>query len=430
MRLFWSGIMLFTFVLGGCAAPVQKAQMLDPIALKTSQDVKPIAITKVVAKIPRGEVIGEVLGGLACVDQPGSLTWGSGSKINFTTEELVDVFREELEAADWPVVGTTENLFTGYDVSGAEILIAAKVIDIQTNICYPYSGFGNWSSGTGEMYIKVEWQVYSPFRKEVIDKAYSEGSYEVKSSSTSVSDDLLINSFAIAARNLLADKEFYTSVKRKRKEDNPQLTAKSEFPSLLINNLETSESSNQLDLESLSKSVVVIRTATGHGSGFSIGDGSKILSNAHVVGEAKNVTIILDGGITIPARVDRVNKHRDIALIDLGNIKLRPLSLRLQQGDIGDDVYAIGSPWDEQLSATVTRGIISGYRELDGLDWLQSDVDINPGNSGGPLLDNTGCVIGVSTMGVSPTGSSTGVNFFVPIKEVLQSLNMQVVQNK
>ena len=75
---------------------------------------------------------------------------------------------------------------------------------------------------------------------------------------------------------------------------------------------------------------------------------------------------------------------------------------------------------------TVTEGIVSGTRLLDGYEWIQSDVAINPGNSGGPLMDRNGEVIGISTMGMQSGGSQVGLNLFVPIGDALKWLELTV----
>jgi len=308
-------LLLFSAVslLGCTAPPVKKVNISTPISLSSKSETRSVAIKKVVAKIPRGKMIGQVTGGALCVVQPGGeITWGSSNRVNFTTEELIDIFVEELESAGWPVVGTTEDLFSGYDLSAAEILLAAQISDANTNICYPLSGFGNWSSAKGEMYIKVEWQVYSPRTKEVIGTLQTEGS-SVVGSSSSISGDLLANSFSVATRNLLAQQDFHDLVKKV-----DEIKPKEGVNRIIIRNKNLSLGS----LEDAKKSVVSIRTATGHGSGVAIGDGGMVLTNAHVVGSANKVTIITSDGVSFPAEVIRSSKERDIALIVWGRVNL------------------------------------------------------------------------------------------------------------
>ena len=348
----WS--ILFLVLLCACAAPVRQARVHVPIQVEDSRQVKPVAITKVVAKIKRGDVIGELQGGLACMDQPGKLKWKSGGQVSFTTEELVDIFRDELESAGWPVVGSTDDLFSGYDYSGAEILIAAKIQEIQVNICFPMSGFGNFTDGKGEMYMKSEWQVYSSARRKIVNTFVTEGSSKVTNSNDAVVEDLLADAFAFSVRNLLANKEFLSTVSRIDSIAVPDAPVEAMLENPTYRHGEVSKA-----IDRAKKGTVTVRSATGHGSGFAIGDGSKVLTNAHVVGDAQNVSVVTSGGAEISVRVEKVNAERDVALLDLGENRLVSLAIDKSVPESGSEVFAVGSPLDEDLSGTVTRGIVS-----------------------------------------------------------------------
>jgi serine protease Do len=92
---------------------------------------------------------------------------------------------------------------------------------------------------------------------------------------------------------------------------------------------------------------------------------------------------------------------------------------------VGDEAYASGAPLDAALSGTITKGIVSAIRrDDDGTLWIQADVDVQPGNSGGPLLDGSGNVIGITSFGLQPEGSSIGLNFFLPIEQALAVLEL------
>lgn len=93
---------------------------------------------------------------------------------------------------------------------------------------------------------------------------------------------------------------------------------------------------------------------------------------------------------------------------------------------IAETVYAVGSPLAEDLSGSVTSGIISAKRNFEGYKWIQADVAISPGNSGGPLVNQNGSVIGISTAGYQPAGSQVGLNLFVPIGDAMDHLGIKV----
>lgn len=169
------------------------------------------------------------------------------------------------------------------------------------------------------------------------------------------------------------------------------------------------------------------------GSGFVLDSQGRILTNAHVVSNARQLRVTFHDGETVGAQVVGVDASDDLAVIQVSVSagKLHPLPL----GDsdavrVGDMALAIGSPFG--LQGTLTAGIVSGVdrtktaptgRALRGM--IQTDAAINPGNSGGPLLNRAGEVIGIDESIESPVEGSVGVGFAIPIntaKRVLPEL--------
>ncbi|MDH3692715.1 MAG: serine protease [Gammaproteobacteria bacterium] len=413
-------ILILGSVLVACSTTVQQAEVRDAIEITDSSRVKPIAITKVAAKIRRGTVVGNLGVGAFCLGSD-EVKWRSGNKVYLSNEDLVDVFREELESNGWPVVGSTEDLFEGYDISGAEVLVAARVTDIESKFCAPMAGFGNWNL-KGSMRMDVEWQVYSPARRTLIGTIETQGSADIKKSSDDTNWELLSESFALAANNLIADIRFLEMVEK----SSGLAKAPESLGGDLIDNKRVSYLTMEAALASAKQSTVTVRTAQGHGSGFAVGDGSYILTNSHVVGDASAVTLVTSSGLSIDAAVARVSKERDIAVVRIDGLRLPPLHINRAIPDSGARVYAVGSPLDETMSGSVTSGIISGSRIMDGYQWIQSDTAVSPGNSGGPLLDADGSVVGISTLGYMAGGSQVGLNMFIPIQNGLTFVGLRV----
>ena len=403
-----------------CATTVEQVEIKDAIQITDQSLVKPIAITKVAATIRRGTVLGDLSVGWACMKND-DIKWRSGNKVFLSSEDLVDVFREELEVNGWPVVGSTENLFEGYDVSGAEVLVAARVTDLEAQLCAPNAGFGNWNL-KGSMRIDVEWQVYSPARRTLIGKINTQGSAELKKAGDDAAYGLLRDSFAVAANNLIASGDFLSLVQR----SSGLLLAPDSSVAQQIDNKLVNYQTIEAAIAACKKATVTVRTAGGHGSGFAVGDGSYVFTNAHVVGDATNVTLVTEGGIEIDGYVATVSKERDVALIRIDSLRLPTVHLNRQIPISGGKVYVIGSPLLEEMSGSVTSGIISGTRIMDGYNWIQSDVATSPGNSGGPLMDSYGSVIGISTAGFQPGGSQVGLNLFIPIGDALAFSNLRL----
>jgi S1-C subfamily serine protease len=161
--------------------------------------------------------------------------------------------------------------------------------------------------------------------------------------------------------------------------------------------------------------VVRVETSEGLGSGFFIAPDT-ILTNVHVVGGAGLVTIRRAGGATEQARVESRSPELDIAIVKTGVVNPDQPTLAMGSASRtrpGQEVIALGSPLG--LQNTVTRGIVSAVREVGGLTLVQTDAAINPGNSGGPLVDRTGRVVGITTMGMR-SSVAQGLSFAVAIE--------------
>ena len=170
------------------------------------------------------------------------------------------------------------------------------------------------------------------------------------------------------------------------------------------------------------------RARAGLGSGFIMRADGVIVTNAHVVSGATRISIAMRDGASFPARTLGIDEANDLAVlkIDATNLPVAPLG-RSDDLLVGEWAIAIGNPYGFLLGntePTVTTGVISGTgRNLVGraegagayVDMIQTDASINPGNSGGPLVNGLGEVIGVNSSIYSPTGSSVGLEFAIPI---------------
>ncbi|WP_233506080.1 Do family serine endopeptidase [Rhodoferax lacus] len=159
------------------------------------------------------------------------------------------------------------------------------------------------------------------------------------------------------------------------------------------------------------------------GSGFIIASDGLVLTNAHVVREAKDVTVKLNDRREFKARVLGADTATDIAVlrIDAKNLPVVRLG-DSEQLQVGDPVLAIGSPFGFEQSAS--QGIVSAKgRSLPGdsaVPFIQTDAAVNPGNSGGPLFDGNGAVVGINAQIYSRSGGFQGLSFAIPIAVALK----------
>ena len=169
----------------------------------------------------------------------------------------------------------------------------------------------------------------------------------------------------------------------------------------------------------------------GLGSGFIISADGIILTNAHVVAEASEITVKLTDRREFEAKVLGVDKRTDIAVlkIDAKNLPVVRIG-HASELKVGEWVAAIGSPFG--FENTITSGIVSAKARAlpdeNYVPFIQTDVAVNPGNSGGPLFNMDGEVVGVNSQIFSRTGGFMGLSFAIPIDVAVQ-VKDDLIQN-
>jgi serine protease Do len=160
----------------------------------------------------------------------------------------------------------------------------------------------------------------------------------------------------------------------------------------------------------------------GLGSGFIVSADGFIVTNAHVVENAEEITVRLNDKREFKARVVGADTRSDVAVVKVEASNLPTVKIGdINKLRVGEWVIAIGSPFG--FANTVTAGIVSaksrenlsGDPNLDAVPFIQTDVAVNPGNSGGPLLNMRGEVVGINSQIFSRTGSFAGISFAIPI---------------
>jgi len=175
-----------------------------------------------------------------------------------------------------------------------------------------------------------------------------------------------------------------------------------------------------------------IQSDTG-GTGFVFDGNHHILTNAHVIKDAKKIAVVDINNTEHPALLLAKDEKADIAILNVPtlNAPLIPIANDTPIS-LGDNVFVIGSPYSLGLGVTV--GVVSALqRYLPNYPYhyfLQTDAAINPGNSGGPLFNQNGELIGVASMTFSKSGSYTNIGFAIPIQEAVRIANLLVSQRK
>ena len=158
------------------------------------------------------------------------------------------------------------------------------------------------------------------------------------------------------------------------------------------------------------------------GSGFIVADG-KIVTNLHVIEGAKYGSVFVNGS-SKKHKIEgylAIDKENDLAILSVPSISDSALPLgNSSMPEVGERIYAIGNP--KGLSGTISEGIISGIRNLEGKDLIQITAPISPGSSGGPVIDNNGRVVGVA---VGTLTSGQNLNFAIPTSTLITLLEKE-----
>lgn len=405
------------------------------------EDLAPIQLDRVVFNLQRGQVIGAYrdnnfqLCGNSMLPTP--IHWVAG-KLTARDEELLDTFYREMTRAHYNVVGDPDALFGNYADAqrDVEFLVAGRIDSITLDVC-DETGWNGRPRGTqrGEASVDVTWQVFSPLEEKVVLETQTSGSGELADGMPDGEVALILRAFAAAAHNLAGDPRFHDALIRKNKSQQvatnaAPLSGWGDVPAQPLLALPaTTKFSTPIgvNMSRIQASVVTISTGTALGSGFFVAP-NLVMTNHHVARDAARLKLTLINGTEVYATTLRSDTKRDVALLQVEGGDFSPLPLRLSPVAVTEEVYAVGSPLYESLAGTVTRGIVSQLQHNEhGLPLIQADATIQPGSSGGPLLDSQGNVIGISQSGLTDdTDHLVGINFFIPIADALQRINLQV----
>lgn len=281
-------------------------------------------------------------------------------------------------------------------------------------------------SGTSE--IEVVWHVYDRLQRKVIHTESTVGRFELKETPAEGAMTFIIGAFSDAARALAQRPGFRNAVAKQTEGSPPVAAAPSGLSQLRLIQAKASAEPLAHQSERVRRATVTIDLGDGHGSGFVIDERGYILTNQHVVGGRERVRVRFLDGTEVTGEVLRRDEVRDVALVKVGGRGHPALPIRPAPAAVAEEVYAIGAPLDPVLSNSVTKGVVSAVRrERNGLVYIQADVNVQQGNSGGPLLDEAGNVVGISVIGLRMGEAMAGINFFIPIHDALERLNLKLV---
>jgi serine protease Do len=417
-RLFVAGVMVSALACGTAFA-----QSTSDVAAPEPAAQSSVKLRAVIVDLPAGTPWLSMRPSAFCIASPITQTW-AGGRVPQAVSAYAPAFKAELEKAGNKVITPGEDNLFDPESASADYEAAAVIIGERIDGCMSKGGIltgTNPGDVKGDSSMMIDWQIYSPLKKQVVAHVSTSGAAHLGKAIPGGQQRLLLDSFAENAAALASNADFRAAMTAPK-----PLTAGFQTPgeqSKIL--LDGSLKAGPRKIGDAVGDVVTIMNDIGMGSGVLVSSDGYILTDAHVVGDDKHARVRWSDGFETLAEVVRVSKNRDVAIIKTNPRDRSPLAIKRGPVTPGARVYAIGSPNGKDFQGTVSGGVISADRVIDGLRYIQSDVSISPGSSGGALLDENGSVIGIAVSTFLNGGEPAGLNMFIPIGDAMDFLALE-----
>ncbi len=273
--------------------------------------------------------------------------------------------------------------------------------------------------------MTIEWKILDKVTDEVVLTYNNRGKSSYRQSYfTSYANNL--ESFEDAFVDFLQNSSFIDLINSEPAKPKRQLskdTLNSE--GLIISQIKNPDFTSYLEMiKHASAASVAVLTDGGHGSGVIISKEGLMLTAYHVISGVNKIEVQFNTGLVLNAEVMAFDQESDIAILDITGSGYTALPFANEKAQLGDEVLTIGTPAGLDLGQSISKGILSGQRLIEGQKYIQSDLSISPGNSGGPLINDSGEIIGIIKSKIVGEGIE-GIGFAIPISEVIKIMNIQ-----
>ncbi|OON68500.1 S1C family serine protease [Hymenobacter sp. CRA2] len=352
--------------------------------------------------------------GTASVHKGETETLYFGKSLDVDSDHLKQTVNSSLKDLGYAVPATeAKSLFstganTRYTLQGE-----MRTVHLDVRASSPYEALARYETRCS---VEVTWKLLNRNRQTVFEQKTTGDALKFEKGGSAAFEDAFEN----ALYAFVGSKQVTTAL-AKPAGDAPE---EKQAP-IVLHRTALKPAANGNEIGAAARRVVTVETAGGHGSGCIISADGYIVTNFHVVGEQEEVKVNLPDGLEAKAKVVRTNPEMDLALLKVDVDGLTPFLLPTAgAADLGTDVFAIGTPADKELGQTITKGIISGRRKVEGHTILQTDVSINPGNSGGALVARSGELVGIVNAKLVGRGIE-GIGFAIPAEQVGEALQLQ-----
>lgn len=343
------------------------------------------------------------------------------SKVDFT-----EPFNAAFEDNGYEVA--TQKTFAMQQGADIDLSLAAVISDIRLAHCSHRKATNLNNFTQNSTYLKIDWTVFDNLARKVVFETTTVGvEYSFKKPARYQGAALSASlAFQQATEHLLSQSAFADILQASKTLD---VSYSDQSVNIGDINVMRGKPGGKFVTRTpkIERAAVTVRTAGGLGSGFLISSPGYVMTNHHVVGGNREVIVII-GKQEQRATVVRSDPGRDVALLKLNNtFAAEPLQVNSGRVSLGEEIYVVGTPLDESLSFSISRGIISARRTVDQRNYYQTDTAVNPGNSGGPVFNASGNVIGITVAGLfTNDGGSMNINYVIPIMDALKALDIEL----
>ncbi|MBW2723463.1 MAG: trypsin-like peptidase domain-containing protein [Deltaproteobacteria bacterium] len=399
-------------LMSGCALPKKPIPVPlppKPDAIIIEGGTSPVYFEKIVFRIPSGSRIGAVYSADRWKHELFEITYNY--KFSETEEYNIEI-SDRLSELGYDAIDPTEGVFHNSEMKTRFRLVGVvSNLDIRT---YKQLHAQSLTTKSQQVTLDMELRVYDARMKSVIYRSSYSGIARQEGRNANALPPAIMS----AMEGALADPMFASSITS----DHDAVSTK--VATISIPDCERSAVALPMDIPTVSNAVVSVRLGSHGGSGVIISPAGHVLTAGHVVESGRTPMVTLANGLELEATVEALYKFSDVALLKIPGSNHQCVELMsAERIELGSEIYAMGSPLADELSGTVTRGIISGHPTIEGRELIQTDAAVNSGNSGGPIFNQRAQVAGIVTSKMFGFGVE-GVAFAVPPETIREKLGL------